>query len=224
VVTSATRLALSLVSVLLSNGRGRYVAHIRKRFTGAPLHSAVFFADTLHLVRVSLPDYFKDYPAADAGSAAIPLGAPEDAAGSDAGSYGPPPEDDSVASSEPEVSAPAPECPAVVQWRAEFAARLEASSKAERDGKAERATAAKEALTKMHYGWTSRCKDAEDVNQTREAELLRERDGVIARMSKTGEPPAWSVVPELVDMSGKFKEGARDTSRMRQVLMKLKTY
>jgi hypothetical protein len=54
--------------------------------------------------------------------------------------------------------------------------------------------------------------------------LLRERDGVIARMSKTGEPPAWSVVPELVDMSGKFKEGARDTSRMRQVLMKLKTY
>jgi Clathrin light chain len=213
VVKSATRLALSLVSVLLSNGRGRYVAHIRKRFTGAPLHSAVFFADTLHLVRVSLPDYFKDYPAADAGSAAIPLGAPEDAAGSDAGSYGPPPEDDSVASSEPEVSAPAPECPAVVQWRAEFAARLEASSKAERDGKAERATAAKEALTKMHYGWTSRCK-----------ELLRERDGVIARMSKTGEPPAWSVVPELVDMSGKFKEGARDTSRMRQVLMKLKTY
>jgi Clathrin light chain len=130
----------------------------------------------------------------------------------DRGLGGPPPED-----------AP-PECPAVAAWRVEFAKGLQDKAEAERQGKAERAQAAREALFAMNKRWVGQCNSAHDANLVREKELLRDRDGVLARMSKPGEPPAWNVVPELVDMSGKFKEGARDTSRMRQVLLKLKTH
>lgn len=132
---------------------------------------------------------------------------------SDDGDDGGPPPDDA-----------APECEAVVAWRAEFAKRLEDKTTEERKVKAERAEKARETLMTMQKGWQQRCNAKQDANKAQEKELLRERDGVLARMSKPGEPPAWSVVPELVDMTGKFKEGARDTSRMRQVLLKMKTY
>lgn len=118
----------------------------------------------------------------------------------------------------------AAECAAVAAWRVEFARGLEERVAAERAGKAEKAEQARETLMKMHRGWEARCQSGKDANADAEKEMLRERDGVLARMSKPGEQPNWSVVPELVDMSGKFKEGARDTSRMRQVLLKLKTY
>lgn len=116
------------------------------------------------------------------------------------------------------------ECAAVTAWRESYARGLEEKVAREREGKAERAAAARDALAKMHASWVARCGDAKEANEAAEREALRDRDGVLARMSKPGEKPNWSVVPELVDMSGKFKEGARDTSRMRQVLLKLKTY
>jgi Clathrin light chain len=132
--------------------------------------------------------------------------------GADGQLGGPPPDD-----------AP-PECAAVAAWRVAFAQGLQDKADAERRGKAERAEAAREALVAMNRRWVAQCNATHDSNIIREKELLRDRDGIIARMSKPGEPPAWNVVPELVDMSGKFKEGARDTSRMRQVLLKLKTH
>jgi hypothetical protein len=132
---------------------------------------------------------------------------------SDDGQLGGPPPDDAP-----------PECAAVAAWRVAFAQGLQDKADAERRGKAERAEAAREALVAMNRRWVAQCNAAHDSNMIREKELLRDRDGIIARMSKPGEPPAWNVVPELVDMSGKFKEGARDTSRMRQVLLKLKTH
>lgn len=197
-------------------------------------------------------DFFKDYPpvAADgpeSSGAAINLGAPPaaaaaadtnpfDAADDDGYDASPAPASPasgggstaaslSDAASEPEEEAdPGPtDCAAVAAWRADFARGLEEKARAEREGKAERAQAAREALEKMHAGWERRCAGAREENAGREKEMIRERDGVLARMSKAGEKPNWSVVPELVDVSGKFKEGQRDTSRMRQVLMRLKT-
>lgn len=125
---------------------------------------------------------------------------------------------------EPPAEDSEPECPAVAAWRVQFARGLEEKVEHERRVKAERAQHARETLNAMHSKWRSKCAANEEANQAAEKEILRDRDGVIARMSKPGEPPAWNVVPELIDMSGKYKEGARDTSRMRQVLLKLKTY
>lgn len=94
----------------------------------------------------------------------------------------------------------------------------------ERKIKAERAEQARKTLNTLHANWTKKTVETKDANIQAEKEFLRDRDALLARMSKPGEPPAWGVIPELVDMTGKFKEGARDTSRMRQVLMKMKTY
>lgn len=129
------------------------------------------------------------------------------------GEIGGPPAEDSV-----------PECEAVTEWRRAFAKRLEEKVANERRVKVERAVKAKETLGMMHAKWETNCKDSAEDNKKKEREFIRDRDGLIARMSKPGEPPAWSVIPELVDMTGKYKEGARDTSRMRQVLMRMKTY
>lgn len=125
---------------------------------------------------------------------------------------GPPPDDDEE-----------PECSAVTQWRADFAKRLEEKVRHEREVKAERAERAANTLQTMHQRWSRSCQDAYDANKKAEIELLRSRDAVISRMSKKGEQPNWDVIPHLVDMSGKFKEGTRDTSRMRQVLLRMKT-
>lgn len=116
-----------------------------------------------------------------------------------------------------------PECPAVTQWRADFARGLEEKVRHEREVKAERTDRAAKTLQAMHQRWDRTRRDTYDANKKTEAELLRTRDAVISRMSKKGEQPNWNVVPELVDMSGKFKEGARDTSRMRQVILRMKT-
>ena len=95
---------------------------------------------------------------------------------------------------------------------------------AERKYKAERAEQARKTLTSLNNTWTKNAASTRDANRVAEKEFLRDRDALLARMSKPGDAPAWGVIPELVDMSGKFKEGARDTSRRRQVLMKMKTY
>lgn len=119
---------------------------------------------------------------------------------------------------------PRPSTPtAVSAWRREHAARLEERASREATVVAERRAAATEALASLHAKWGDRCARNAEGNKEFEATFLRERDGLIAQFSKPGDPPAWHVVPSLVDMSGKYKEGARDTSRMRSVLMKMKT-
>lgn len=119
---------------------------------------------------------------------------------------------------------PRPSTPtAVSAWRREHAARLEERAAREATVVAERRAAATDALASLHAKWGDRCARNAEGNKEFEATFLRERDGLIAQFSKPGEPPAWHVVPSLVDMSGKYKEGARDTSRMRSVLMKMKT-
>lgn len=177
-------------------------------------------------------DFFKDYPAPPATGAEgeappqafVMRDAPGDALESEPsdaanGDVGPPPEEPEEFE-EPVVA----ECAAVTQWRSDFAAGLEAKVANERKVKAERAERAKQTLATMHARWERGAADAVEANRVKEREFLMQRDGVISQMSKPGEPPSWGVVPELVDMTGKFKEGARDTSRMRQVLMRMKTY
>lgn len=175
-------------------------------------------------------DFFKDYPAPAGGTepiipAAAPGPAPstgDDAIPLDAfvGAANGTPEEEVQ---EPE-SEPAAECAAVVEWRREFAKGLETKMANERKVKAERAEQARKTLTTLHGNWTKKTVETKEANKKSEKEFLRDRDALLARMSKPGDPPAWGVIPELVDMTGKFKEGARDTSRMRQVLMKMKTY
>lgn len=124
---------------------------------------------------------------------------------------GPPPTDDDQ-----------PECPAITEWRTKFAKELEEKVQNERTVKTERAQKAKKTLESMHSKWDSKRKQAAEENQTKETEFIIRRDGVISRMSKHGEKPNWDIVPDLVDMTGKYKEGSRDTSRMRQVLLRMK--
>lgn len=185
-------------------------------------------------------DFFKDYPPIDPSTTddadqpaptdtddamgdpmnAFVLGEPdgEPTANGDSDSAppiilgGPPPADDAE-----------PENPAVTQWRIDFARRLEEKVTKEREVKAERAEKARQTLATMHQRWERTARETADVNKRAEKEFLRERDGVISRMSGPGEKPNWDIIPELVDMTGKFKEGARDTSRMRQVLLRMKT-
>lgn len=181
-------------------------------------------------------DFFKDYPVRDggdeAGAGATPGGGEgaDDGAGAFVLGYseangngeatpaipmghgGPPPDEEAE-----------PECAAVSEWRAAFAKGLEEKVSSERAIKAERAEKAKQTLATMHARWDNGAKDALERNKKSEREFIRERDGVISRMSKPGMKPSWDIVPQLVDMTGKYKEGARDTSRMRQVLMRMKT-
>lgn len=116
------------------------------------------------------------------------------------------------------------ECPAVTQWRADFAKRLEETLIRERKGKKERSEQAVNTLQTMHKRWDSKRSSAAKANKDAEADMIQKRDSILAQISKPGGDPNWNVVPELVDMSGVFKEGARDTSRMRQVLMRMKTH
>lgn len=125
---------------------------------------------------------------------------------------GPPPDEDEE-----------PECPAVTEWRAAFAKGLEEKVMRERQVKAERAEKARKTLETMHARWGAARKDAGEANKKQEKEFILARDGVISRMSRPGEKPNWDIIPHLVDMTGKYKEGARDTSRMRQVLLRMKT-
>lgn len=165
-----------------------------------------------------LSDFFKDYPSPTDG----PHPAPEADESLHAFVLG----DTQSANGHiqsPSDAVDAPECPAVSQWRADFAQRLELRVAHERNVKKERAERAGQTLRDMHARWETSKNESNVENQRREVEFLRERDGVISRMSKMGDAPSWDVVPELVDMSGKYKEGARDTSRMRQVLMRMKS-
>ena len=110
-----------------------------------------------------------------------------------------------------------------MQWRIDFAKGLEEKMDNERKIKAERAEQARQTLDNMYGKWKQSTVIAEEENQKKEKEMIMQRDGVISRMSKQGEKPNWDIIPHLVDMTGKFKEGARDTSRMRQVLLRMKT-
>lgn len=135
------------------------------------------------------------------GTTAIPLG-----------EGGPPPDEEME-----------PECAAVTEWRTAFAKGLEEKVASERATKTERAERARQTLATMHARWEGAAGDAAERNKKAERQFIMERDGVISRMSKQGMKPSWDIVPELVDMTGKYKEGARDTSRMRQVLMRMKS-
>lgn len=153
----------------------------------------------------------------------IPGPPPTDANGTANGDSGdhayghPPPADDGDDDDQPEN-------PTVTQWRTDFAKRLEAKMVNERKVKNERSTQAKASLTAMHQRWDRRAKDAMDENRRANKELVRSRDATLSCMSKKGQPPNWNIVPELADLSGTFREGARDTSRMRQVLLRMKTH
>lgn len=186
-----------------------------------------------------LVDFFKDYPPVNGSEQVSPstndAPAPSDDSGmnafvlGDSGTNGdeaapahdgdllgtnggPPPDDDSE-----------PECVTVTEWRAAFAKGLEEKVANERRVKAERAEQARATLESMHSRWDATRRNAEDANIKSEKQFIRTRDGVISRMSNPGESPNWDIIPELVDMTGKYKEGARDTSRMRQVLLRMKT-
>lgn len=111
---------------------------------------------------------------------------------------------------------------AVVKWRADYAKRLEERVTNERSVKRDRTDKAAEMLRSMHTTYSRKRENTADVNAKQQNDIVANRDGIISRMSKKGEKPNWDIVPNLADLSGTFKEGARDTSRMRQVLLRMK--
>lgn len=111
----------------------------------------------------------------------------------------------------------------VKKWRREFAKKLEEKVAREKKVKAERMEKATEVLTSMNDRWVKKCEKNREVNREQEKVFLAQRDGLIGRMSKKGEKPNWSLVENFADLTGKYKQGQRDTSRMRQVILRMKS-
>lgn len=171
-------------------------------------------------------DFFKDYPIHDTATpttTAVPVDDGSSANGVNTASaepivlgtadmaMGPPSEDDAQV-----------ECEAVMQWRMDFAKGLEEKIEKEKVVKREKEDKAKDTLRNMYANWERRKRENGETNLKDEKNFLIKRDGVIARIGANGDEACWSVVGDLVDLSGKFKEGARDTSRMRQVIMRMR--
>eukprot|EP00188_Purpureofilum_apyrenoidigerum_P000665 Plantae.Rhodophyta-Purpureofilum_apyrenoidigerum.ctg13063.p1 GENE.Plantae.Rhodophyta-Purpureofilum_apyrenoidigerum.ctg13063~~Plantae.Rhodophyta-Purpureofilum_apyrenoidigerum.ctg13063.p1 ORF type:complete len:203 (+),score=57.25 Plantae.Rhodophyta-Purpureofilum_apyrenoidigerum.ctg13063:173-781(+) len=113
--------------------------------------------------------------------------------------------------------------PAIKQWRSDFAARLEKKQEYERKVRAETQTEAKETIKKMYGRWQERVASNKQINEDFEKKFIAERDAVLKQFSKPGDKPNWDVIPHLANLSGNYTEGQRDTSRMRSVILKLKT-
>mmetsp|Transcript_3809 Transcript_3809/g.11323 ORF Transcript_3809/g.11323 Transcript_3809/m.11323 type:complete len:204 (+) Transcript_3809:133-744(+) len=113
--------------------------------------------------------------------------------------------------------------PAIKQWRSEFAARLEKKQEYEKNVRAETQAEAKETIKKMHARWQERVSSNKQINDDFEKKFIEERDAILKQFSKPGDKPNWDVIPHLANLSGNYSEGQRDTSRMRSVILKLKT-
>mmetsp|Transcript_14601 Transcript_14601/g.29772 ORF Transcript_14601/g.29772 Transcript_14601/m.29772 type:complete len:266 (-) Transcript_14601:221-1018(-) len=119
---------------------------------------------------------------------------------------------------------PRPATPdAIKQWRVDFARGIEEKQAYEKKVQQERREQATKILQNMNSKWKDRCKNNKQVNLEYEKKFLQEKDALQAKFSREGEKPNWSIIPELANMSAEFKKGQRDTSRMRSVIMKLKS-
>mmetsp|Transcript_7963 Transcript_7963/g.17093 ORF Transcript_7963/g.17093 Transcript_7963/m.17093 type:complete len:252 (-) Transcript_7963:39-794(-) len=117
-----------------------------------------------------------------------------------------------------------PETPrAIREWRAEFAKRLEEKRKKEEEIRTANLAESKATIERMHERWQERCNANKQLNLEEESRFIAERDALQAQFSAPGEKPNWNMIPQLADLSGGFKKGQRDTSRMRSVILKLKT-
>mmetsp|Transcript_20908 Transcript_20908/g.51109 ORF Transcript_20908/g.51109 Transcript_20908/m.51109 type:complete len:250 (-) Transcript_20908:23-772(-) len=123
-----------------------------------------------------------------------------------------------------DFTVPRPSTPdAVKQWRVDFAAGIEERQAHEKKIQKERTEDAAKILKDMHKKWQDRCASNKKINLDYEKKFLKQRDGLQSKFSREGQKPNWNIVPELANMTGEFKKGQRDTSRMRSVIMKLKT-
>lgn len=75
----------------------------------------------------------------------------------------------------------------------------------------------------MHERWQQRVESNKKTNEEYEKKFTAERDAILKQFSRPGDKPNWNVVPHLANLSGNYTEGQRDTSRMRSVILKLKT-
>jgi len=117
-----------------------------------------------------------------------------------------------------------PETPrAIREWRAQFAQRLEEKRAKEDQMRAANLAESKAAIERMHERWQERCTANKQLNLEEENRFISERDALQAQFSAPGEKPNWNMIPQLANLSGEFKKGQRDTSRMRSVILKLKT-
>eukprot|EP00187_Rhodella_violacea_P011487 CAMPEP_0184709270 /NCGR_PEP_ID=MMETSP0314-20130426/453_1 /TAXON_ID=38298 /ORGANISM="Rhodella maculata, Strain CCMP 736" /LENGTH=240 /DNA_ID=CAMNT_0027170945 /DNA_START=48 /DNA_END=770 /DNA_ORIENTATION=- len=114
--------------------------------------------------------------------------------------------------------------PAVQQWRVEFAGKIEERKKHESATRAANKQSSAAALTRMNQKFVEKCAKNKAENDVEDKKVKQKRDATEAKLSKKGQPPNWNVVEELCDLSGNYVEGQRDTSRMRGVLLKLKTF
>lgn len=112
---------------------------------------------------------------------------------------------------------------AIKQWRVDFARGIEEKQAHEKKVQAERKEQATKIIRNMHSKWNDRCSSNKKINLDYEKKFLKERDALQAKFSREGSKPNWNIIPELANMSAEFKKGQRDTSRMREVIMKLKT-
>eukprot|EP00184_Porphyridium_aerugineum_P008222 CAMPEP_0184693078 /NCGR_PEP_ID=MMETSP0313-20130426/1377_1 /TAXON_ID=2792 /ORGANISM="Porphyridium aerugineum, Strain SAG 1380-2" /LENGTH=267 /DNA_ID=CAMNT_0027151041 /DNA_START=89 /DNA_END=892 /DNA_ORIENTATION=+ len=117
-----------------------------------------------------------------------------------------------------------PETPrAIREWRASFAQRLEAKKAKEDQIRTQNLAESKACIERMHAAWEERCTANKQLNVEEEKRFVAERDALQAQFSAPGEKPNWNMIPQLANLSGEFKKGQRDTSRMRSVILKLKT-
>ncbi|KAA8490567.1 hypothetical protein FVE85_3493 [Porphyridium purpureum] len=117
-----------------------------------------------------------------------------------------------------------PETPrAIREWRVDFSKRLEAKKAQEDEMRAKNLADSKATIEGMYARWQERCNANKQLNTEEENRFIAERDALQAQFSAPGEKPNWNMIPQLANLSGEFKKGQRDTSRMRSVILKLKT-
>uniref|UniRef100_A0A7S0ZD61 Clathrin light chain n=1 Tax=Timspurckia oligopyrenoides TaxID=708627 RepID=A0A7S0ZD61_9RHOD len=134
-----------------------------------------------------------------------------------AGNYGDDDDDDELPPSRPETPR------AIREWRAEFAQRIEQKRVKEDEMRAHNLQESRATIQRMYERWQERCVANRQLNTEEESRFLAERDALQAQFSAPGEKPNWNMIPQLANLSGEFKKGQRDTSRMRSVILKLKT-
>eukprot|EP00933_Yihiella_yeosuensis_P064555 TRINITY_DN67984_c0_g1_i1.p1 TRINITY_DN67984_c0_g1~~TRINITY_DN67984_c0_g1_i1.p1 ORF type:complete len:189 (-),score=81.02 TRINITY_DN67984_c0_g1_i1:131-697(-) len=111
-----------------------------------------------------------------------------------------------------------PEMNALREWEDKHEAKLEEIARTEAAKKEERRKAAADALKKYHEDTDGETKKRQSTNRSNEATAEKLR----ADSQKTGANP-WERVVDLIDTNAKTADEAGDTSRMRSLLIHLKS-
>merc|ERR1719296_492471 len=117
-----------------------------------------------------------------------------------------------------EVAAPPVACNKLREWEAKHEEELEALSRKEEQQRRETREKAAAEVAKLNQDRTAERTKRVEVNRTQEKEM---ETGRLAAMKPGANP--WELVASLIDTNARTADESRDTSRMRSLLIQLKS-